>query len=79
MVYSMAQTSLWHFVSFTLFFFKPPLTLYRFGSAGIYGLGLPFMIEKMLNQYGYAATLRAYGVALVRISAVKLGKPNNVF
>jgi hypothetical protein len=74
MVYSTAWTGLWHFVSFTLFFFKPPLTLYRFGSTGIYSLSLLFMIEKMLNQYGYATTLRAYGVALVRISAVKLGK-----
>ncbi|KAG4423573.1 hypothetical protein IFR04_003255 [Cadophora malorum] len=36
-----------------------------FGSAGICGLGLPFMIEKMLKQYGYATTLRAYGVAIL--------------
>ena len=63
------------FCKFYFVLFQPQLILYRFGSAGIYGLGLPFMIEKILNQYGYATTLRAYGVAVVCISAVKLRKP----
>ncbi|MAD85108.1 MAG: hypothetical protein CL912_19280 [Deltaproteobacteria bacterium] len=57
---------------FYLVLFELKLNFYRFGSAGICGLGLPFMIEKMLKQYGYATTLRAYGVAIVCISAVKL-------
>jgi hypothetical protein len=60
------------FCKFDLILFDPQLILYRFGSAGIYGLGLPFMIRKMLNQYGFATTLRAYGVAIVCISAANI-------
>jgi hypothetical protein len=40
---------------------------HRFGSSGIFGLGLPFVIEKLLKQYGYAVTLRAYAIAIVCI------------
>jgi hypothetical protein len=39
----------------------------RFGSSGICGLGLPFVIEKVLKQYGYAVTLRVYAIAIVCI------------
>ena len=55
------------FCKFHLFFQILSNFIYRFGSAGICGLGLPFLIEKMLKQYGYATTLRAYAVAVVCI------------
>jgi hypothetical protein len=68
MVYSTARTSLWYLVGFAQFFFSI-LTNFirRFGSSGIFGLGLPFVIEKMLKQYGYAVTLRIYAIAIVCI------------
>ncbi|KAE9364850.1 MFS general substrate transporter [Stipitochalara longipes BDJ] len=35
-----------------------------FGSAGTCGLGLPFIIEKLLHNYGHATTLRAFAVGM---------------
>jgi len=41
------------------------LIMPRFGAAGACGLGLPFLLEKLLNHYGYPTTLRVYAIALV--------------
>jgi hypothetical protein len=41
------------------------LTCVRFGSAGAWGLGLPFIVEQILNRFGYATTLRAFAVGIV--------------
>jgi hypothetical protein len=41
------------------------LTLLRFASAGAWGLGLPFVVERLLYHYGYATTLRAYAIGIV--------------
>ncbi|KAF2434651.1 MFS general substrate transporter [Tothia fuscella] len=38
-----------------------------FGAAGISGTGLPFLVQILLTKFGFAATLRAYAVALVLI------------
>jgi MFS family permease len=36
-----------------------------FAAAGISGTGLPFLIQVLLQRYGFAATLRSYAVALL--------------
>jgi MFS family permease len=38
-----------------------------FAAAGIAGTGLPFLIQILLQTYGFASTLRGYAVALVVI------------
>ncbi|KAG4428073.1 hypothetical protein IFR05_016446 [Cadophora sp. M221] len=38
-----------------------------FGSASIYGLGIPFLIQWLLNQYGYSTTLRVFAVGMLVI------------
>jgi hypothetical protein len=37
----------------------------RFGSAGACGLGLPFIVERLLQKYGYATTIRAFALGIV--------------
>jgi MFS family permease len=36
-----------------------------FAAAGLSGSGLPFLLEIVLNKYGYAVTLRGYAVAVL--------------
>lgn len=38
-----------------------------FAAAGISGTGLPFLIQLVLQQFGFAATLRGYAVAILVI------------
>jgi hypothetical protein len=38
----------------------------RFGSAGAFGLALPFVVERLLHSYGYATTVRAFAIGIVR-------------
>jgi MFS family permease len=36
-----------------------------FAAAGLSGTGLPFLVQLMLDKFGYAATLRGYSVAML--------------
>jgi len=40
----------------------------RFGSASVFGLGLPFLAQVLLEKFGHAMTLRIYGVGIVSSS-----------
>lgn len=55
------------FCKFCLVFLIQTDFRHRFGSSGIFSLRLPFIIEKLLKQYGYAVTLRAYAIAIICI------------
>ncbi|PMD60380.1 MFS general substrate transporter [Hyaloscypha bicolor E] len=35
-----------------------------FGSAGAFGLALPFVVERLLHSYGYATTVRAFAIGI---------------
>jgi len=46
------------------------LIIRRFASAGAFGLGLPFVVQILLDRYGHAITLRVCGINIVLLPLV---------
>jgi hypothetical protein len=63
----MARTSLWDFIGFTQSFLILINFIRRFSFNRIYSLRLPFIIKKLLKQYGYTITLRVYIITIIYI------------